>query len=95
MLLDHEQLLLPEHLLLGEELELGCVLQRAACTVYPRPHRGSTLQYVTSCRAMEDDMRKTKKPSVYVTFFGVKVVVSKGKEISTCLTALLLLHFSK
>lgn len=27
VLLDHEQLLLPQHLLLGEELQLGCVLQ--------------------------------------------------------------------
>lgn len=27
VLLDHEQLLLPQHLLLGQELELGCVLQ--------------------------------------------------------------------
>lgn len=59
MLLDHEQLLLPEHLLLGEELELGRVLQRAACTVNPRPHRGSSLQYVTSCRVMVEGTRKT------------------------------------
>lgn len=27
VLLDHEQLLLPQHLLLGEELQLGCVLK--------------------------------------------------------------------
>lgn len=54
VLLDHEQLLLPQHLLLGEELELGRVLQRAACAVHPRPHRAATLQYIASCRNMEE-----------------------------------------
>lgn len=48
VLLDHQELMLPQHLLLGEELQLSRMLQRAACTVHPRPHRGSTLQCVTS-----------------------------------------------
>lgn len=48
MLLDHEQLLLPQHLLLGEELELGGVLQRASRRVHPGPHGASTLNYVTT-----------------------------------------------
>lgn len=33
VLLDHEQFLLPHHLVLGDELQLGGVLQRAASTV--------------------------------------------------------------
>lgn len=53
MLLDHEQLLLPQHLLLGEELELGGVLQRAAGAVNPRPHRGAALQDIASYRTIK------------------------------------------
>lgn len=54
-LLDHEQLLLPQHLLLGQELQLGGVLQRAAGAVHPRPHGAAALHDVTSCGAAQKE----------------------------------------
>lgn len=58
VLLDHEQLLLSDHLVLREELQLGSVLERAACTINTRPHLSSTLQDITSCSPTRERKKK-------------------------------------